>query len=138
MSTEFGVDAPPVPSQARLVPEIASRLRDVLPRVAQLHDYQYHLLKYYMEHYRMQKYAPCGGYFQFMCRVDRKVGVDTDFCQFTAIAYSPYYEGTITSGSKWQLGYQAETEYYESRSLLGRCYSLLAESAALAKSSIFE
>jgi beta-mannosidase len=66
MSTEFGVDAPPAASQARLVPEIASRLRDLLPDVAQLHDYQYHLLKYYIEHYRMQKYAPCGGYFQFM------------------------------------------------------------------------
>jgi beta-mannosidase len=66
MSTEFGIDAPPVASQARLVPEIASRLRDLLPDVAQIHNYQYFLLKYYIEHYRMQKYAPCGGYFQFM------------------------------------------------------------------------
>ncbi len=66
LATEFGVDAPPLPAQARHVPEIAQALSDVLPEVARLHDYQYHLLKYYMEHYRMQKYAPCGGYFQFM------------------------------------------------------------------------
>ena len=66
LATEFGVDAPPVATQAHLVPEIAKALADVLPDIARLHDYQYHLLKYYMEHYRMQKYAPCGGYFQFM------------------------------------------------------------------------
>ena len=41
-------------------------LRDVLPRVAELHDYQYRLIKYYIEHYRIQKYAPNAGYFQFM------------------------------------------------------------------------
>jgi beta-mannosidase len=38
----------------------------VLPRVSELHDYQYRLLKYYIEHYRIQKYAPNAGYFQFM------------------------------------------------------------------------
>jgi len=34
--------------------------------VAELHDYQYRLLKYYIEHYRIQKYSPNAGYFQFM------------------------------------------------------------------------
>lgn len=66
LATEFGVDAPPGPASARLVPQIAERLRDVLPRVAELHDYQYRLIKYYVEHYRMQKYEPNAGYFLFM------------------------------------------------------------------------
>jgi beta-mannosidase len=64
--TEFGVDAPPAPESARQVPLIAERLKDVLPRVAELHDYQYRLVKYYIEHYRMQKYDPNAGYFLFM------------------------------------------------------------------------
>jgi len=66
LATEFGVDAPPDPASARLVPRMAERLRDVLPRVAELHDYQYYLLKYYIEHYRIQKYTPNAGYFLFM------------------------------------------------------------------------
>ena len=66
LATEFGVDAPPAAARVRLVPQVAERLKDVLPRVAELHDYQYRLLKYYVEHYRMQKYAPNAGYFQFM------------------------------------------------------------------------
>jgi beta-mannosidase len=66
LATEFGVDAPPASDSARLVPRMAERLREVLPRVAELHDYQYALLKYYIEHYRMQKYAPNAGYFMFM------------------------------------------------------------------------
>jgi len=64
--TEFGIDAPPAPERACLVPRIAERLKEVLPRTAELHDYQYHLIKFYIEQYRMQKYAPCSGYFQFM------------------------------------------------------------------------
>jgi beta-mannosidase len=64
--TEFGVDAPPALPSLRAVPEAAARLADVLPRVAELQDYQYHLLKYYMENYRIHKYAPNAGYFQFM------------------------------------------------------------------------
>lgn len=64
--TEFGVDAPPVSSSLRKIPEAAARLNDVIPHIAELHDYQYRLLKYYIEHYRMHKYAPNAGYFQFM------------------------------------------------------------------------
>ena len=66
LATEFGVDAPPGPESARMVPQIAERLKDVLPRVAELHDYQYRLIKYYIEHYRIQKYDPNAGYFLFM------------------------------------------------------------------------
>jgi beta-mannosidase len=64
--TEFGVDAPPAISSLHAIPEAAARLSDVLPRVAELHDYQYRLVKYYIEHYRIHKYAPNTGYFQFM------------------------------------------------------------------------
>jgi beta-mannosidase len=66
LNTEFGVDAPPSPLHAQLIPEIAGNLTEVLPRVSELHDYQYRLTKYYIEHHRIQKYAPNGGYFQFM------------------------------------------------------------------------
>jgi beta-mannosidase len=66
LNTEFGFDAPPAAERARAVPEIAARLEAVLPRVAEIHDYQYHLTKYFIEHYRRQKYDPCAGYFQFM------------------------------------------------------------------------
>ena len=31
-----------------------------------MHDYQYRLVKFYIERYRIQKYAPNAGYFQFM------------------------------------------------------------------------
>jgi beta-mannosidase len=64
--TEFGVDAPPAISSLHAIPEAAARLSDVLPHVAELHDYQYRLLKYYIEHYRIHKYSPNAGYFQFM------------------------------------------------------------------------
>jgi beta-mannosidase len=64
--TEFGVDAPPAVSSLAAIPEAAARLSDVLPHVAELHDYQYRLLKYYIEHYRIHKYSPNAGYFQFM------------------------------------------------------------------------
>ncbi len=66
LCTEFGVDVPPPPSRVRHVPEIAERLGSVLDKVDELHTYQYWLTKYYIEHYRIQKYAPCSGYVQFM------------------------------------------------------------------------
>jgi beta-mannosidase len=64
--TEFGVDAPPAFASLSAIPEVASRLSDVLPRMPELHNYQYHLLKYYIEHYRIQKYSPNAGFFLFM------------------------------------------------------------------------
>jgi beta-mannosidase len=66
LATEFGVDAPPGPKSLLLVPQVAERLKDVMPHLADLHDYQYRLTKYYIEHYRMQKYSPNAGYFIFM------------------------------------------------------------------------
>jgi len=64
--TEFGVDAPPSATSLRGVPEVEKRLADVIPRIPELQSYQYQLLKFYVEHYRIQKYSPNGGYFQFM------------------------------------------------------------------------
>jgi beta-mannosidase len=66
LATEFGIDAPPGPESARLAPRIAERLKEVVPRVTELQDYQYRLIKYYIEHYRIQKYQPNAGYFLFM------------------------------------------------------------------------
>ena len=66
LNTEFGFDAPPCAEHARIVPEVGDRLAPVLPRVRELHDYAYHLHKYFIEHYRRQKYQPCSGFFQFM------------------------------------------------------------------------
>jgi beta-mannosidase len=64
--TEFGVDAPPALVDLQVIPEAARRLSTVLPRVSELQDYQYRLLKYYIEYYRTHKYSPNAGYFQFM------------------------------------------------------------------------
>jgi beta-mannosidase len=66
LSTEFGADAPPGAERLQRIPRLAERLKDLLPHLAEIHDYQYWLLKYYIEHYRIQKYEPCSGYFGFM------------------------------------------------------------------------
>jgi beta-mannosidase len=89
LATEFGVDAPPGPEGLRLVPRLAERLADVMPRLAELHDYQYRLLKYYIEHYRMQKYAPNAGYFQFMW---------IDFCPQSFYGVYDYWGRPKTEG----------------------------------------
>ena len=64
--TEFGFDAPPCADHLRRVPEVYARLRPVVPAIADLQRYQYRLLKYYIEHYRIT--SPCSGYVQFMFR----------------------------------------------------------------------
>jgi beta-mannosidase len=89
LATEFGVDAPPGPESVRLVPRIADRLNNVMPRVAELHDYQYRLIKYYIEHYRMQKYAPNAGYFLFMW---------IDFCPQSFYGVYDYWGRPKTEG----------------------------------------
>ncbi|HEY3324087.1 MAG TPA: glycoside hydrolase family 2 TIM barrel-domain containing protein [Planctomycetota bacterium] len=64
--TEFGADAPASPESLRQVPELARKLAPLLPRIAELHDYQFRLIKYQIENVRIRKYDPCAGYFQFM------------------------------------------------------------------------
>jgi beta-mannosidase len=66
LNTEFGFDSPPGPQSLNQIPQIADRLAAVVPRISEIHDYAYCLHKYFVEHYRRQKYAPCSGYFQFM------------------------------------------------------------------------
>lgn len=66
LNTEFGFDAPPEAGALGKVPAVADRLQGVLNDIPQIQDYQYRLLKFYIEHYRLQKYDPCSGYFQFM------------------------------------------------------------------------
>jgi beta-mannosidase len=66
LNTEFGFDAPASVHNLRKEPVLAQRLGALLPQVAEVQHYQYRLLKYYLDHYRVQKYAPNSGYVQFM------------------------------------------------------------------------
>lgn len=66
LNTEFGMDAPPVYSTLRQDPEIVKILGKVVDGIDIIHYYQYRYLKYFIEHYRLQKFAPCGGHYQFL------------------------------------------------------------------------
>lgn len=66
LNTEFGFDAPPVAADLSREPLVYERLKAIADHFDLLQHYQYRLLKYYIEHYRIAKYRPCSGYFQFM------------------------------------------------------------------------
>jgi len=66
LNTEFGFDAIPCEHSLRKCPPLYRRLRPLMPRVKKIQKYQYQLLKYYIEHYRAQKYQPNAGYMQFL------------------------------------------------------------------------
>ena len=66
MNTEFGFDAPPCIDDLKKMPPVYRRLQPILDNLDSIGQYQYHLLKYYIEHYRMQKYKPNAGYVQFL------------------------------------------------------------------------
>jgi len=68
LNTEFGFDAPAGVESLRKVPEIYDRLKTLIEtgKLEELQHYQYRLLKYFIEHYRMMKYRPNSGYFQFL------------------------------------------------------------------------
>jgi beta-mannosidase len=66
LNTEFGFDAPPAPERLQQVPRVHERLRPILGGIGAIQYYQYRLLKYFIEHYRILKYRPCSGHFQFM------------------------------------------------------------------------
>lgn len=67
LNTEFGFDAPGAPENLRTVPRVYERLKPLTDSgIQEIQYYQYRLLKYFIEHYRLMKYAPCSGYFQFM------------------------------------------------------------------------
>lgn len=65
-NTEYGFDAPPCADSLERVSCIRRRLAPVADRLDEIQYYQYALLKYYTEHYRMQKYKPNAGYVQFL------------------------------------------------------------------------
>ncbi len=65
-NTEFGFDAPPCMENLVRIPELYNRLKGIIDNIDSLQNYQYHLLKYFIEHYRLLKYQPCSGYFQFL------------------------------------------------------------------------
>jgi beta-mannosidase len=67
LNTEYGFDAPASVENLRRIPEIYNRLKPLMDGgIESIQFYQYRLLKYYTEHYRITKYARCSGYFQFM------------------------------------------------------------------------
>ena len=66
LNTEFGFDAPPPEHSLAKQPALYGRLRRILPDIPDIWHYQCRYIKYFIEHYRMTKYAPCSGYFQFM------------------------------------------------------------------------
>jgi len=65
-NTEYGFDAPACLESLKQCPEVFKRLNATQAQIDEIQDYQYALLKYYTEHYRMQKYAPNAGYVQFL------------------------------------------------------------------------
>lgn len=65
-NTEFGVDALPCFATLRHEPELVKILGKVVDGIDLIQYYQYRYIKYFMEHYRIQKYAPCSGYYQFL------------------------------------------------------------------------
>ena len=66
LNTEFGVDVPGAPGTLFRERRVYEKLAPILGDFPEMQRYQYNLLKYYIEHYRFQKYKPCAGYFQFM------------------------------------------------------------------------
>ena len=66
LNTEYGFDAPPCLFSLRQCPPALKRLEKIVDRFDEIGVYQYKLLKYYTEHYRMQKYAPNSGYVHFL------------------------------------------------------------------------
>lgn len=66
LNTEFGYDALPSEESLKKEPILYAKEKQYYARFHEIQDYQYHLIKYYIEHYRMQKYAPNAGYGLFL------------------------------------------------------------------------
>lgn len=66
LNTEFGVDAPGSLLNLREYRDVYDRLASDISVVHQAQHYQERLIKYYIEHYRTQKFDPCSGYVHFM------------------------------------------------------------------------
>lgn len=66
LNTEFGFDAPPVYGTLREEPELCRILGPVVDGIDDIQYYQYRYIKYFIEHYRIQKFDPCSGHYQFL------------------------------------------------------------------------
>lgn len=66
LNTEFGMDCPAEPSSLRQFPELSAMLSLTKEKYEELSEYQYRILKYYIEAYRIRKYNNCAGYIQFL------------------------------------------------------------------------
>ncbi len=65
-NTEYGMDAPGTLDNLFRIRPLYEALLPVRERMEEIQQYQCRLLKYYTEHYRRQRFAPCSAYFQFM------------------------------------------------------------------------
>lgn len=65
-NTEFGIDAPGSLRNLSRIPALFNRLHMSDSEVSSIQYYQYRLIKFYIENYRIHKYHNCGGYVQFM------------------------------------------------------------------------
>lgn len=61
LNTEYGVGAPPDRQVLEQYPILYNRLKNALPRIEELQEYQCQLLKFYTEYYRYNKFNPCSG-----------------------------------------------------------------------------
>lgn len=66
LNSEFGFDAPGIVNNLRTQPAIMGRLGGIVDDFGGIQHYQSRLIKYYIEHYRMQRWQPNSGYIQFM------------------------------------------------------------------------
>ncbi|GGG00832.1 glycoside hydrolase family 2 protein [Paenibacillus abyssi] len=66
LNTEYGFDAPGCASNLKTIKQVYKRLENISGQFEDIQYYQYRLIKYFTEHYRIQKYQPCSGYVHFM------------------------------------------------------------------------
>jgi beta-mannosidase len=66
LNTEFGFDAPMALLNLYKHPDLYNRLINIADDIDKIQYYQYRYVKYFIEHYRRTKYAPCSGFVQFM------------------------------------------------------------------------
>lgn len=64
-NSEFGMDAPGDAKNLRATGRLFERIGALAPLIPAIQHYQYRFLKYYIDHYRVQKFRPCSGYMQF-------------------------------------------------------------------------
>ena len=65
-NTEFGMDALPCYATLRNEPKLLKILGRVGDSIDEIQYYQYRYIKYFIEHYRTQKWEPCSGHFHFL------------------------------------------------------------------------